>query len=68
LAEVDQGLSDRFDAAFRKLFGPGEPEQVIALAETELVPHGGPLFDGDCRIAPASWRTPCGSRVPGDGR
>lgn len=56
LAKEDQGLSDCFDLAFRTLFEAGQPDLVIALAESELDPHGGLLFDGDRRTAPASWR------------
>jgi len=29
---------------------------VLALAQQELAAHGGRLFDGDCRTAPAAWR------------
>lgn len=49
-------LADSFEAAFRTLFVSGNPEPVIALAEAELEPQGGPLFDGDRRVAPASCR------------
>ncbi|WP_264813021.1 nucleotidyltransferase domain-containing protein [Gluconacetobacter sacchari] len=56
LAAADAGLAGQFDRAFRALFGSGICEPVIALAERELEPHGGPLFDGDCRQAPSSWR------------
>ncbi|WP_026597286.1 nucleotidyltransferase domain-containing protein [Methylobacterium sp. 77] len=56
LAKNDQTLGDRFDTAFRALFGAGQPDPVIALAESELAPHGGRLFDGDRRTAPANWR------------
>jgi hypothetical protein len=56
LRGLDAGLADQFDQAFRALFVSGVCEHVIALAERELEPHGGPLFNGDCRYAPASWR------------
>ncbi|MBX9731564.1 MAG: nucleotidyltransferase domain-containing protein [Sphingomonas sp.] len=56
LREADSHLADRFDSAFRTLFSSGNADPVIALAEAELEPHGGLLFDGDCRVAPASWR------------
>lgn len=56
LNEIDQRLAQRFDEAFRALFVSGNAGLVIALAEDELSPHGGMLFDGDCRVAPASWR------------
>lgn len=56
LGEVDASLANGFDSAFRTLFATGDAGPVIALAEAELAPHGGTLFDGDCRVAPASWR------------
>lgn len=56
LSEVCRPLADQFDEAFRALFTSAKVEAVIALAEQELAPHGGPLFDGDCREAPVSWR------------
>ncbi|WP_246591453.1 hypothetical protein [Aminobacter anthyllidis] len=56
LAAADETLCDRFDAAFRALFASAVSDLVIALAETELASHGGPLFDGYRRTAPASWR------------
>ncbi len=56
LTNIDADLAVRFDSAFRTLFTRGDGGPVIALAEAELAPHGGALFDGDCRDAPASWR------------
>ncbi|MBB2175031.1 nucleotidyltransferase domain-containing protein [Gluconacetobacter johannae] len=56
LAAVDADLAVRYEHAFRILFVSGKCEDVIALAEREMQPHGGPLFDGDCRPAPSSWR------------
>lgn len=56
LANIDADLATRFDNAFRTLFIGGDVDPVITLAEAELAPHGGPLFDGDRRDAPASWR------------
>jgi len=56
LAKIDADLAIQFDSAFRVLFAEGDRGSVIALAEVELAPHGGPLFDGDRREAPASWR------------
>lgn len=56
LAEMDAGLAGRFNTAFRMLFVESDAGPVIALADAELAPHGGRLFDGDCREAPASWR------------
>jgi hypothetical protein len=42
-----------FNGRFRK---DASVDPVIALAEAELAPHGGPLFDGHRRDAPSSWR------------
>ncbi|MCD0501486.1 hypothetical protein [Bordetella petrii] len=56
LAQADAALAARYQQAFDALFKAGQCEAVIALAEAELAPHGGPLFDGDRRVAPASWR------------
>ncbi|MGJ0427415.1 nucleotidyltransferase domain-containing protein [Methylocystis sp.] len=57
LKEADTALADRFDDAFRILFISGNAGPVIELAEQELAPHGGRLFEGDCRSAPAAWRS-----------
>ncbi|WP_277964551.1 hypothetical protein [Pseudomonas sp. RIT-To-2] len=57
LAQIDPALAERFDRAFRGLFVSGAAAPVIQLAEEELAPHGGLLFDGDCRVAPVEWRT-----------
>lgn len=56
LMKLDVALAGRFDTAFQDLFTSGSVDPVIALAEAELAPHGGFLFAGDRRIAPASWR------------
>lgn len=56
LSEMDGSLAAQFDEAFRTLFMSGDTGPVIALAKHELAAHGGFLFDGDCRVAPASWR------------
>lgn len=56
LAVADAGLAERFDEAFRALFAAGASGLVIALAEQEMQPHGGRLFDGDCRAASPAWR------------
>ncbi|KXV23059.1 nucleotidyltransferase domain-containing protein [Gluconobacter japonicus] len=56
LREIDVKLADRFDRAFQTLFTKGDVHPVIELVEAELAPHGGTLFDGDCRVAPGSWR------------
>ncbi|MBV7481774.1 nucleotidyltransferase domain-containing protein [Bordetella sp. BOR01] len=56
LAAVDGDLAARYDQAFGALFTSGACHAVIALAEGELASYGGPLFDGDRRVAPASSR------------
>lgn len=56
LNAVDPALAAQFDDAFRTLFVSGNAEVLIRLADGELAPHGGFLFDGDCRSAPATWR------------
>ncbi|HEY0802233.1 MAG TPA: nucleotidyltransferase domain-containing protein [Steroidobacteraceae bacterium] len=53
---VDADLAQRFDAAFCKLWIDAQGNEVIALLEKELDRHGGPLFDGYCRDAPAQNR------------
>lgn len=55
VSRLDEGLAERFDAAFRQA-GEGQVAELIRLAEEELQPHGGPLFDGDRRVAPPSAR------------
>ncbi|MGK9166603.1 nucleotidyltransferase domain-containing protein [Inquilinus limosus] len=56
LATLDDSLSRDFDEAFRRLFADGRADLLIALAETELGHHGGPLFEGDRREAPVDAR------------
>ena len=56
LSGADTSLAARFEDAFQTLFISGNADLVIALAELELAPHGGRLFEGDCRFAPAGWR------------
>jgi len=63
LAEAGSGLASRFDHAFRTLFATGACEAVIALAEAELAPHGGALFEGHCQFSPPGRR-----QWPGTGR
>lgn len=53
---VDAELAVAFDQAFEALFTEGKPQAVIDLAERELRPHGGRLFDGDRQAAPSTWR------------
>lgn len=56
LDALDPALAARFDGAFRALAAADDPAPVIALLGDELDRHGGPLFDGDRRDAPAAWR------------
>ncbi|WP_437357872.1 hypothetical protein [Inquilinus limosus] len=56
LAALDEPLARDFDEAFRWLFAESRPDRLIAFAETELGHHGGPLFEGDRREAPAEAR------------
>ena len=53
---MDAELALEFDTAFRTLFTSGEVGSVVALVEEELARQGGRYFDGDRRLAPASWR------------
>jgi hypothetical protein len=46
LKAFDPGLERRFSTAFEALFARCDAGPVIALAEAELAPHGGLLFDG----------------------
>ncbi|MGF6156278.1 hypothetical protein M2267_001521 [Ensifer sp. KUDG1] len=57
LLQADAVLAERFDAAFRNA-SAGQAADLITLAEEELAPHGGPLFAGDRRTAPAGARRP----------
>ncbi|WP_254458585.1 nucleotidyltransferase domain-containing protein [Xanthomonas sacchari] len=56
LARMDPALGARFDQAFAALFANTDCTPVLALAQQELAMHGGRLFDGDRRTAPADWR------------
>lgn len=56
LARMDPALGQRFDQAFAALFASADRAPVLALAQQELAVHGGRLFEGDCRTAPADWR------------
>jgi hypothetical protein len=56
LKALDPALERRFTAAFEALFARGDPAPVIALAEAELSPHGGPLFAGYVSHAEISAR------------
>ncbi|HEY3814344.1 MAG TPA: nucleotidyltransferase domain-containing protein [Caulobacteraceae bacterium] len=57
LAAADSDLAAQFHQAFGKLFTSGASDGVIELAEQVLERHGGPLFTGYRRVAPATWRT-----------
>lgn len=46
LAAIDPALERRFSDAFEALFARRDPAPMIALAEAELAPHGGLLFEG----------------------
>ncbi len=56
LHSLDPALAGRFDGAFRALFAADDLAPIFALLRDELCRHGGPLFDGDRRDAPAEWR------------
>lgn len=56
IGELDQPIAQSFDEAFRRLFVEGQGDSIIAFARIELERHGGTLFEGDCREAPASAR------------
>lgn len=55
LRNLDAQLFQRFDDAFR-LLAEGRSDAIIAFAESELERHGGSLFAGDRREAPANAR------------
>ena len=56
LAAIDPALEGRFSGAFEALFARRDAAAVIALAEAELAPHGGLLFEGYRSEADASAR------------
>ncbi len=56
LVRMDPAVGARFEQAFATLFASADCAPVLALAKQELAAHGGRLFDGDCRTAPADWR------------
>jgi hypothetical protein len=56
LAAIDPALARRFSDAFEALLARRDPAQVIALAEAELAPHGGLLFEGYLSEAEATAR------------
>jgi hypothetical protein len=55
LGKLDAGLLERFDNAFQ-LLAEGKSHALITLTQDELQRHGGPLFAGDRREAPADAR------------
>lgn len=57
LGVVDDVFAARYVEAFTALFCQHDAQEVVALAEETLRPHGGWLFDGHRLDAPASWRT-----------
>jgi len=56
LAAIDPALAQRFTAAFETLFARQDPAPLAALAEAELAPHGGLLFEGYQSQAPIAAR------------
>lgn len=56
LTRMDPAVGARFEQAFAVLFASADRAPVLALAQQELAAHGGRLFDGDRRTAPADWR------------
>ena len=58
LRQTDAALCAAYCDAFEELFGRGDPQAVIRLAEDLLKESGGPLFDGFRLDAPVSWRQP----------
>ena len=56
LHRADPAFSERFDAAFAKLFQNADSSLVLALVEEILAPRGGLLFDGYTVPAPSNWR------------
>jgi hypothetical protein len=56
LRQTDPALCAVYCDAFGELFGRGDPQAVIRLAEDLLRDSGGPLFDGFRADAPPSWR------------
>jgi hypothetical protein len=57
LARVSPEFGERFQHAFERVFRHDDASAAIALAEAELAPHGGPLFDGYRSEAPPEFRT-----------
>jgi hypothetical protein len=58
LRQADADLCLRYAASFDELFAHGHPENVVALVEEILRPHGGFLFDRHRLDAPANYRKP----------
>ena len=56
LQRLDPELATQFNVAFESLFGDADGALLIGLAGAELARHGGRLFEGDHRKAPATAR------------
>jgi hypothetical protein len=56
LRRQDPALYGDFVSAFDRFFAADDATGVIALAESIVAPHGGFVFDGYRREAPAEWR------------
>jgi len=56
LHQLDPSLAAQFNIAFQHLFADADPIALIMLANAELDRHGGRLFEGDHRKAPATAR------------
>jgi len=56
LRRQDPALHADFVSAFDTFFAADNATGVVALAESIVAPHGGFLFDGYKREAPAEWR------------
>jgi len=56
LRQTDAALCTVYCYAFEELFGRGNPQMVIRLAEDLLSDSGGPLFEGFRAEAPPAWR------------
>jgi hypothetical protein len=60
LGRLEGDILEKFDHAFQQLAG-GNCGPVVRMTESELALHGGALFAGDRREAPASARRPASS-------
>ncbi len=55
IGRMDAALAAAFDRAFSEIAG-GDASSLLTLAGSELARHGGPLFEGYRRTAPATAR------------